>query len=511
MFCCFSVDAESENSTVDLTESEQNSLSDQLKLQLINGRHDGPARVRSQRLPTDAFHSPSFNPSMDTVPNSSSNNNADHSRTLVAGLQRFSVNLLRSLHNFETREQSAGLLFSPFSVWGTMVVTLAGARGHSEQELLQALGLKGVPRANILLAYQGLRFWYELKYRSGGGLGSTSNQTQARWQRVRSQLLRPGLGGLSAANAKQLVEALTANNGSMSGNGLFATANRLFFNSNLRLSRTVRENFGDELHSLDFVNQPEISRLKINSWIEQQTHSKIKDLLAPGCINSFTNIVITNAIYFQQKWLNLFEKEKTIDGPFQVNPTEEMTVKYMRNTANYMFGVSETLKCSVLELPYSNQDFSMLIVLPDVQLGIDGLIKQLRSDAFDNLLATMYDDEIQVQLPRFKFEQEFELAGPLYSMGVRRMFDPRYSDFSGFLEGSETATNNSNNNQNNRRASNVTVSADDSLNDLHSDLSGRQGEQRVIINSVVHKAYIAVNEEGTEAAAASAMLIARSG
>lgn len=289
------------------SEQPQNLLSDEGKLDLVNSRTE-----RARHLPEMAL-------------NASAANSADHSRALISGLQRFSLQLLKSLHNFEPKDQSTGLLFSPFSVWGTMVVALAGARGASEHELLSALGLKGVPRQSVLLAYQGLRFWYELKYK-GAAAGQNAG---GKWQKIRPATLRNGLGDDSSIG---LISNGTAN-------GLFATANRLFFNSNLRLSRTVRENFNEEIQSLDFVNAAENSRLKINNWVAQQTHGKIKDLLAPGCINSFTNIVITNAIYFQSKWLTQFEVEKTKEGVFQVNPTEESNVKYMHNTGTNKFNL----------------------------------------------------------------------------------------------------------------------------------------------------------------------------
>lgn len=141
-------------------------------------------------------------------------------------------------------------------------------------------------------------------------------------------------------------------------------------------------------------------------------------------------------------------------------------------------------------------------MLPVPQMGIDSLVKQLSVEHLDEILSNLYDEEVEVQIPRFKFEQEFELAGPLYSMGMKRIFDPRFSDFSGFLE--PPATN---------RSGLHNSTADDELNDVATpdDLYNNKLNKKVIINSVVHKAFISIDEEGTEAAAATAMLIARSG
>lgn len=144
----------------------------------------------------------------------------------------------------------------------------------------------------------------------------------------------------------------------------------------------------------------------------------------------------------------------------------------------------------------------MVLMLPEPQMGIDSLVKQLKVEHLEEILMNLYDEEVEVQIPRFKFEQEFELAGPLYSMGMKRIFDPRFSDFSGFLEPPS-----------NRSGLHSNATADEELNDVttHDDLFNNKLNRKVIINSVVHKAFISIDEEGTEAAAATALLIARSG
>lgn len=165
-----------------------------------------------------------------------------------------------------------------------------------------------------------------------------------------------------------------------------------------------------------------------------------------------------------------------------------------------MFGVSEAIKSTIIELPYSNQEFSMVLILPEPQLGIDSLVKQIKVEHLEEIFMNLYDDEVEVQIPKFKFEQDYDLAGPLYSMGMKRIFDPRFSDFSGFLEPQNSTSGNS---------------TDDEINDVNNsandDYFNNKINRKVIINSVVHKAFISVDEEGTEAAAATSLLIARSG
>lgn len=165
--------------------------------------------------------------------------------------------------------------------------------------MADVLNLRNVPKETVLLAYRGLKEWYDLRCRNMNL--TKSDETP----------LSPG----QKMNFCSL-------------------ANRVFFNSNLKLNSFVRENFGQETKSMDFVHEVEKSRQAINHWIEQKTNKKIKDLIAPGSINSFTNILIANAIYFEAKWLTQFEPSKTVKGKFQVNPTEETTVYYMRQTGN---------------------------------------------------------------------------------------------------------------------------------------------------------------------------------
>jgi len=186
--------------------------------------------------------------------------------------------------------------------------------------------------------------------------------------------------------------------------------------------------------------------------------------------------VIANGVYFQSEWLYKF-KPSPINITFHVNPSESRELKFMTQTGNFMYGVSERLRCTALDLPYANQQFSMLILLPEMAQGVDRLIKMIQPGDIYEILNNMYDDEIRVSLPKFKMEQEFDLAGPLYSMGIKKMFDPRFADLSGFF----------------------------------AHTNDTEGQKGVTVSTVIHKAMITVDENGTEAAAATAFLMARSG
>ena len=211
------------------------------------------------------------------------NSMPEHWRLLITGMKKFSLNLIKSLHNFEPRDSSMGIILSPLSIWSTLVVSYMGAKSESSDEIADVLNLRNVPKETVLLAYRGLKEFYDL--------------------RCRNMNLTKSNDELSLSNQKI---------------NFCSLANRVFVNSNLKLNKFVKDNFEQEIKSMDFVHEAEKSRKSINQWIEQKTNHKIKDLIEPGAINSFTNIVIANAIYFQAKWFTQFDASKTVKGKFQV-------------------------------------------------------------------------------------------------------------------------------------------------------------------------------------------------
>lgn len=357
----------------------------------------------------------------------------EYSRSLIRGSHKFSIDLLRYLANFESKDSSNGLLVSPFSVWSALLATYMGSKGSTEAEIKNALSIQDIPKQAVGMSYQGLRLWYNLKEKS------------------------------------------SAKNGKYS----YAAANRIFINDKLSLNHCIKEHFSQEVEPINFGDSSQAVNT-MNEWVSNMTRGKIKSLISKGSVNPWTQMVVANAIYFQSKWLYQFDSSATEQKHFQVTPTESMQIPFMTQTSNLMIGTSDKLKVQVLDLPYADSQFSMLLLLPDISRGIDGLIRILTPQDIYELVGEMYDDEVEVSIPKFKMEQEFDLAGPLYSMGIKSLFDPRFSDLSGFFEPS---------------INNGTESA----------------EKGITVNSVVHKTLIKVDEEGTEAVAATAFLMARSG
>ena len=225
----------------------------------------------------------------------------------------------------------------------------------------------------------------------------------------------------------------------------------------------TRAQYGAELASLDFA-QTEEARKTINAWVEKQTAGKIVDLIPAGVLDEMTRLVLTNAIYFKGKWSDEFKKERTEDAAFYLTKSREVTVPMMHQTRKFLY--AETKDGQVLRLPYAGDDLSMIVLLPREVDGLAALEKSLDADAFDGWTSKLRAREVRVFLPRFKMTAEFQLADALKALGMTLAFSNE-ADFSG-------------------------ISTVEGLN----------------ISAVIHKAFVDVNEEGTEAAAATAVVIA---
>ncbi len=237
----------------------------------------------------------------------------------------------------------------------------------------------------------------------------------------------------------------------------------------------VRNTYGGKATNLDFVNQSEESRLTINSWVEEQTNSKIKDLIPQGVLKPITRLVLTNAIYFKGSWLKQFDKKDTKEEDFRISSTNKVKAQMMRLTGKEAnFNYAETDKLQILELPYEGNDLSMLIFLPkeDDLKAIEESLNFEKLSEWENLLR---NEEVNVYLPKFKFETKYFMAQDLISLGMPTAFTPGI-DFGG-----------------------------------KADFSGMTGNKQLNIDEVIHQAFVDVDEEGTEAAAATAVLMFEQG
>lgn len=236
-----------------------------------------------------------------------------------------------------------------------------------------------------------------------------------------------------------------------------------------------RHYFDSGLKELDFVKDSNGSRTEINDWVEEETQDKIKDLLAPGSLNPQTALVLTNAIYFKADWLQKFSTDSTRPTPFKTLNREEGVEAPLAAMMNKKarFRMLETKDAEVLELPYKGNRLVMLILLPREE-GVEAL-RALENSLTPALLekweTVMSDREVKVFIPKFKITWgAVNLNNPLKALGMQDAFLSGKADFSGI-----------------------------------------NGARDLWIDKVVHKAFIDVNETGTEAAAATAVLITKSG
>jgi serpin B len=229
-----------------------------------------------------------------------------------------------------------------------------------------------------------------------------------------------------------------------------------------------RQRFGAGFNEADFASNPEAERLRINRWVEEKTKDRIKELLKPNDLDELTRMVLANAIYFKGKWAEPFKPHATQDGPFHTADGKQSKVPFMNRTGKYRH--ADLSDFQALEMPYQGGDLSMVVLLPRKFDGLPTVEDRLTADALAGWLGQLSQDEVAVQFPRFKLELRFEPHERLKQLGMTDPFEPDKADFTGMA-----------------------------------DLGG---SVPLYVSKVIHKAYVDVNEEGTEAAAATAVVAA---
>nr|AYV99631.1 venom polypeptide [Dolopus genitalis] len=253
---------------------------------------------------------------------------------------------------------------------------------------------------------------------------------------------------------------------SYSTNPLLKIANKVYIKTGYTLKPQFNEiatkNFHSEAENINFAQKQE-SADKINSWVEGKTNNKIKDLISADSLSDDTRCVLVNAIYFKGFWDRQFEKEQTQKEDFWISETENVKVDMMNMNHKFKYGEFADLDASAVELPYKDSDLSMLIILPNTKTGLKALESKFSTINIAEMSKNMYKSEVNLKLPRFKIEFSMKLNEPLKKMGMTSMFSG--ADFSNLLEQPEPLK----------------------------------------VSEVVHKAFIEVNEEGAEAAAATGL------
>ena len=335
--------------------------------------------------------------------------------SVVDANNRFALDLYGRIAD-DPKAGDGNIFFSPFSISSALAITYEGARGMTAEEIRSVFHFP-------------------------------ENQT----------VMRSGFAGIiSGINSKANAYTLRT------ANALWAEQTYPFLAGYIS---AAEQHYGAKTTNLDFINKPDESRVTINTWVEDQTEDRIKDLLQPGTIDPLTRLVITNAIYFKGKWVKQFDENKTTDADFQTGTGKTVRVRMMERTdENAVFGYTETDMLQALSMPYESgdgKDLSMLVLLPkndDLSMVEESLNTSMLSLLHDSLKTR----RVIVYFPKFVMETKYSLPGVLSAMGMPTAFT-RAADF-----------------------------------------SGMDGTKDLYIDNVIHQAFVEVNEEGTEAAAATA-------
>ncbi|KAK1132270.1 hypothetical protein K0M31_016390 [Melipona bicolor] len=270
----------------------------------------------------------------------------------------------------------------------------------------------------------------------------------------------------------------------------YNSANRLWISDTRKVRECMLDLFGDQLEKTDFHTNPNAVRDHINQWVSNETKGHIRDLLPPTSITENTDLVLVNAVYFKGRWKNRFDSANSKKDIFYSSNSQHSMVTFMKQKGNFNHLVSEVLGAHVLELPYEG-NISMFILLPPFVFAksivdseqngerdsIRQLVERISTQSGSAELRTLLDmgippEQVEVILPRFEVEKELEISTLLHAIGAGDLVTPNAADLRGFTE---------------------------------------DGEKPLHLGDAVHRARIEVTEEGTTAAAATALYTWRSG
>ncbi|XP_058412608.1 serpin B6-like [Diceros bicornis minor] len=227
-----------------------------------------------------------------------------------------------------------------------------------------------------------------------------------------------------------------------------------------------------KMKELGFVNAAEKSTKRINAWVANKTKGeniiKITEVLSPDSVESLPMLILVNAIYFKGKWNSQFKKELTMEIPFKIRKNEKKPVQMMFNIYTFKTTYIGEIFTQILVLPDVGKELNMIIVLPDENTNLEMVEKELSYEKFIEWTrpGKMYEDELEVFLPRFKLEESYDMEDVLCSLGMTNAFEEERADFLG--------------------------------------MSSKKG---LYLSRIIHKSFVEVSEEGTEAAAVTAIIM----
>lgn len=337
-----------------------------------------------------------------------SNYTAEKLDSLVDSLNAFTFDF------YEKISENKNVFFSPYSIFVALSMAYEGAHGNTADEMYNIL--KILQNDSATRGSFG-RLYNLLNQKQEGYTISTAN---AFWAQQNYEFLQEYIDILESY--------------------YIAEANELDFADNVKAAQTI------------------------NTWIEDNTNGKIKNMIDPSVLSEYTRLVLTNAIYFKGLWANQFDPDNTNKADFKINPDTSVEVDMM-HLSDVKFNYTETEDLQILKLPYKGNDLSMIIILPK-ENNISVIESKLNYVNLANWVNDLDEIKISVNIPRFKIETKYTLNDVLYEMGIKDAFSPGIADF-----------------------------------------SGMDGTRDLYISQILHKAFVEVNEEGTEAAAATGVVV----
>jgi serpin B len=336
---------------------------------------------------------------------------------LVTGNSSFALDLYQ-----EVRQKEGNLFYSPFSISTALAMTYAGAKADTETAMAETLHFT-LPQDKLHPAFN----WLDLQLESRGqgasgadGQGFRLNVVNALWGQIGYNFEAPFLD-------------------------------------------TLAQSYGAGMHIVDFAGDPQGSADLVNGWVSDRTEGKIEKLVPASAITPETVLILTNAIYFNAAWKYPFETANTKDGTFTLSDGSTVTVPMMHNAPEMQYG--EGAGYQAVSMPYDGDELSMIFLLPE-QGTLADFEASLDAAKLGGIVGGMTTHQVDITMPKFKFEYELGLKKTLESMGMEVAFQSGVADFTGI-----------------------------------------NSQGKPYIQDVLHKAFIGVNEAGTEAAAATAVII----
>lgn len=189
-------------------------------------------------------------------------------------------------------------------------------------------------------------------------------------------------------------------------------ANRVYVQEEFKIKSQFADIAATKFHSgaepINFSEKVESAK-KINRWVETNTHDKIKDLIQPDGLTVDTRLVLVNVVYFKDLWAHNFHKSSTKQGIFYINDKDTVIAQYMRNTRGFEYAILDDLDATAVKLPYLYSDMSFVVILPNKRNGLSELERKWKDYEMKKVTDRMYEAEVDVALPKFKFEYEINL------------------------------------------------------------------------------------------------------